>query len=142
MSEALGRRLDHVAIAVRDADQAARWYLDELGMEIVSDEIIESASVRLVGLAPNMRHRAGAGPFEMTMIQLAQPVGAGRVDAFVRDNGEGLHHICFTVDDTPAATAALGGDTRAVFVGGGGRPTCFLQETRNGVLVELAEPVP
>jgi methylmalonyl-CoA/ethylmalonyl-CoA epimerase len=142
MSTDLARRIDHVAIAVRDADDAARWYRDNFGMEIVSDEVVESAFVRLVGLAPHVAHRGQSGPFEMTMIQLAQPVGPGRIGDFVSERGEGLHHICFTVDDTPGATSALGGDPSAVFVGGGGRATCFLSELRNGVVIELAEPVP
>jgi catechol 2,3-dioxygenase-like lactoylglutathione lyase family enzyme len=77
----------------------------------------------------------------MTMVQLAQPVGPGRVGAFIEASGEGLHHICFTVEDATASVRALGGDPRAVFAGGQGRAMCFLSDVQNGVLIELAEPV-
>lgn len=140
MTATVARRIDHVAIAVHDADEAAQWYVEALGMEIVSDEVIESAFVRLVCLAPNVQHRV-AGPFDATMLQLAQPVGPGRVDAFVRESGEGLHHLCWTVDDAASAMSELGDDPAGIFVGGQGRATCFLTQARNGVLVELAEPV-
>jgi catechol 2,3-dioxygenase-like lactoylglutathione lyase family enzyme len=134
VSTTIARRIDHVAIAVVDADASARWYVEELGMRIAADEIIASANVRLVALAPTR------GATDQTFVQLAQPVGPGRIDDFLRAHGEGLQHICFLVDDTAASAALLGADPAAVFAGGGGRPMCFLSERPNGVTVELAQP--
>ena len=103
----------------------------------LQDEIIESANVRLVGLAPTTTDQQG----KATQVQLAQPVGPGRIADFLAHNGEGLQHICFEVDDTAAGVRLLGEDDSAVFVGGAGRPMCFLMERPNGVLVELAQPL-
>ena len=44
------RRLDHVAIVVRDTDEALRFYRDHLGLRVVSSEEIPAPRVRLTHL--------------------------------------------------------------------------------------------
>lgn len=128
--------IDHVAIAVRDAERSARWYRESLSMEPVHDEVVIAAGVRLLYLAVA---RSGVGS---TMIQLAEPIGAGPVDTFVRDHGEGLHHVCFAVDDLLATLGSLGEDESGVFRGGRDRRACFLRHRPNDTLIELTDVRP
>src|SRR2546425_12819764 len=46
------RRLDHVAVAVRDTDDALHYFRDRLGLEGSRSEEIESPHVRLTYLDP------------------------------------------------------------------------------------------
>lgn len=129
----VGRRIDHVAVAVLDADRAAQWYHDTLGFEVVGDEIVASANVRLVYLAPPDVDS------DATVVQLAEPFGPGRVRSHLETNGEGLHHVCFAVDDIESFVTEQHQDLSDIFVGGRNRLACFLGGEAHGVLVEITE---
>jgi methylmalonyl-CoA/ethylmalonyl-CoA epimerase len=130
------RFIDHVAIAVADADAASRWYIERLGMRVAYDEAVTAAGVRLMYLAG----AAADGP--QTMLQLVQPFGPGAVDTFLRERGEGLHHVCFAVAAIGATLAAAGDPGLGEFAGGRGRRACFLAAAPNNVNVELTEVEP
>lgn len=124
--------IDHVAIAVRDIDAALPFYVDCLGLRLIHDEVLASAGVRLVYLA------GGAA-----LLQLVQPVAPCPVAEYLAAHGEGLHHLCFAVDDIPDALRALPGqDGVAVVMGGRGRRACFLAAPPNGLRIELTEVAP
>jgi methylmalonyl-CoA epimerase len=121
--------VDHVGIAVHDTRAALRHYTDRLGLRLVGDEEAAEPGVRLTYL--------DAGN---TFLQLVQPLRDGPVAAFLRESGEGLHHVCLNVDHIDRALQQLGATSPAgVFRGGRGRRACFLAEEPNGVLLELAE---
>lgn len=126
------RRLDHVAIAVRDTDEALAYFRDELGLAVVSDEENEVAKARLTYL--------DAGD---VFIQLVAPLAPDApIAQHLESKGEGLHHICFGVEDVPAAAAELGGVAPGdVKVGSGrGRQSAFVPgEASHGTLVEVTE---
>lgn len=130
------RRVDHVAIATLDADAAAQWYVTTLGMVIVGDEVINTAAVRLVYLATQDRDPGG------TLIQLAEPTGPGSVFDFVEKVGEGLHHLCFTVDNIDDVLDGVQQPRDRIFLGGRDRRACFLDQQPLGVLIELTETAP
>lgn len=125
--------LDHVAIAVRDADRAIPHYRHTLGLPLVGDEIADEPGVRLVYF--------DAGN---AFLQLVQPVRACvPVARFLDQHGEGLHHVCFATADLAATVAALEGPGRSpLFRGGRDRLACFLGEQPNGTLIELTEAHP
>jgi methylmalonyl-CoA epimerase len=126
------RRIDHVAIAVRDADSTARRFVAEFGFTIGGD--VESADglVRLVYL--------DAGD---TTLQVVQPLQAGSVSEWMAEQGEGLHHVCFEVADVRAALETLPGESRpTISTGGRGCPVAFLGDRRSGLLIELTQPSP
>lgn len=129
--------VEHVAVAVRDADSAARWYQDRLGMAIVHDERLPTIGVRLVYLMAADRSRSTAA------IQLLEPIGDGAVQEFLTNRDEGLHHVCFAVENIEAV---IGPDAQEreplIFRGGRDRRACFLRQSPNGVLVELTETHP
>ncbi|MEX2374885.1 MAG: VOC family protein [Dehalococcoidia bacterium] len=124
-------RLDHVGIAVHDADSAVGFYRDRFGFEVSHDETLGEIAVRLVYLA------AGT-----TMIQLLQPVGPGAISEYLAENGEGLHHVCFSVDDIRDFLDSNPVERADVFQGGRDRPACFIASRPNNVLIELTEHNP
>ncbi|TWU60955.1 MULTISPECIES: VOC family protein [Crateriforma] len=90
-------RLDHIAIVVRDTDEALTFYRDKLGLPVVIDERIESGNVRLTHLDMGNLH-----------LQLVQPLTADHpLNQHLDQHGEGLHHLCFETDDVRTSFAAL-----------------------------------
>ena len=125
------RRLDHVAIAVRDTDAALRYFRDQLGLQVSSSEELASPHVRLTYLTTGNAY-----------IQLLEPLDPdGELARWIDERGEGLHHICFGVDDVLAAARALAGDGAAPIEGSGrGRVSAFVPGASvHGVRVECTE---
>lgn len=124
------RNLDHVAIAVRDTDAAlARFAAFEL--PAIASEVIARPHVRLTYLDCGN-----------ACIQLVEPLDdESPIAAFLATEGEGLHHICFGVEDVPAAAAELAGGVPPAAIGSGrGRPSAFLAgEPPSGVRIEVTE---
>jgi methylmalonyl-CoA/ethylmalonyl-CoA epimerase len=124
------RRLDHVAILVRDTDEALRYYHDELGLPLHSSEEIDSPAVRLTYL--------DAGN---AFVQLVEPLDpASSLAGWLGEHGEGLHHVCFGVDDVPAAAAALSDGTTPTLGSGRGRLSAFVDtDDSHGVRIECTQ---
>jgi methylmalonyl-CoA/ethylmalonyl-CoA epimerase len=131
----LALRIDHVGVAVRDIDTALPFYVDVLGMKVSVDVRLADGSARLAYLE--------AGD---TTLQLVQPLLPGSVADFLTSHGEGLHHVCFAVDDLATALAAFPGNesTDGIYVGGRQCRVSFTSIRPNGLVVELTErqPVP
>lgn len=128
------RRIDHVAIAAHDADAAAQYYEGTLGMRRVHDEEVAETGSRLVWLEPFDLPAGGA------RFQIVQPLRPGPVADFLAARGEGLHHVCFAVDDAPGFLAARGEPVSALFTGGFGLPCAFLGSAPEGMAVEIVQP--
>jgi methylmalonyl-CoA/ethylmalonyl-CoA epimerase len=124
------RRLDHVAVLVRSTDDALRFYRDRLGLPVHSSEELDTPHVRLTYL--------DAGNAYLQLVEPLDP--ASPLGAWLDEHGEGLHHICFGVDDVPAAVAELSDPGSEVVLGSGrGRLSSFLTANRNGVRIECTE---
>ena len=100
-----------------------------------TDEIVEAVGVRLVYLI-------GEDRSEQCAVQLVEPMRDGPIASYLKDHGEGPHHVCFVAPDVTYALEALGDKDANVFLGGKGRRACFLSGRLSGVLVELVEPQP
>ena len=124
-------RLDHVGIAVHDADAAIPYYRDVLGFAVVGDEIARDPGVRLVYL--------DAGN---AFIQLVQPVrDDAPVALWLASHPEGLHHVCFRSDDLRQCERQLnGGPASAIFRAGRGDDAFFLDDEPNNVKIEIVGP--
>jgi methylmalonyl-CoA/ethylmalonyl-CoA epimerase len=123
------RRLDHVAIAVRDTDEALRHFGEHLGLRVAHSEELARPHVLLTYLDAGNAY-----------IQLVEPLDdQSQIAWSVKVDGEGLHHICFGVDDVPAAARALSGNDSGPtpLASGRGRPSAFVVGARHGVLIEL-----
>jgi methylmalonyl-CoA/ethylmalonyl-CoA epimerase len=124
------RRLDHVAVLVRSTERALRFYRDRLGLAVHSSEELDAPHVRLTYL--------DAGN---AFVQLVEPLDSGSpLGSWLDEHGEGLHHVCFGVDDVPAAVAELSDPGSDVVLGSGrGRPSSFVTTSDNGVRIECTE---
>lgn len=125
------RRLDHVAILVRSTEHALGFYEERLGLRIHSSEEIPVPHVRLTYL--------DAGN---TYVQLVEPLDADSpLAAWLDEHGDGLHHICFGVDDVAEAVRTLSDPGAEVALGNGrGRISSFVAaDDSHGVLIECTE---
>lgn len=129
--KALG--LDHVAIAVKDLEQAISFYRDALGLTLSELEEVPEQQVRVAIFGQ------GAGRLEL----ISPTASQSGVARFLEKRGEGLHHICLEVEDLEAAMASLrerGAPLidRAPRPGAGGAQVAFLHpQGTGGVLLEL-----
>jgi methylmalonyl-CoA/ethylmalonyl-CoA epimerase len=87
-----GARLDHVAVAVHDAADAAKLFRDVLGAEFAGFGDNTAQGFRWV------QYRIPNGG----KVELVTPIGEGFVSRFLEKRGEGVHHMTFTVRDLPA----------------------------------------
>jgi methylmalonyl-CoA/ethylmalonyl-CoA epimerase len=125
------RRLDHVAVLVRDTDEALRFYSGRLGLAVAASEEISSPHVRLTYLDAGNAY-----------IQLVEPLtGNTPLTDWLDEHGEGLHHICFGVDDVAEAVGELSDPGVAISLGSGrGRVSSFVSAAgSHGVRIECTE---
>src|SRR5947209_5058856 len=139
MDMSLPKRIDHVAIIVRDIEQALAFYRDTLG--ITPDEIREvpTEQVRIAFLP-----LGGPGGSE---IELIEPTADSSLTRFLEKRGEGLHHICLEVDDIDAVLAEMQEKGAPVLdkqprIAAEGRAIFLHPKGTNGVLLELIEKSP
>src|SRR5260370_5119793 len=98
-------RLNHVAIAVKDAEKAARIYGGAFGAEISGAvPLPEHGVITVFVTLPN------------TKIEFLQPLGdASPIAKFVERNADGgIHHICYDVPDSIAARDRLSSERAPV----------------------------
>jgi methylmalonyl-CoA/ethylmalonyl-CoA epimerase len=125
------RRLDHVAVVVRSTEDALRYYAGRLGLRVHSSEEVDVPHVRLTYL--------DAGN---TFLQLVEPLDpSSALGSWLDEHGEGLHHICFGVEDVASVVAALSEDGAAPVLGSGrGRVSAFVSGgATHGVRIECTE---
>jgi len=130
-------RLNHVAIAVKDLQTAAKRYRDTLGAQI-SDSVPQpdhGVTTIFVNL-PN------------TKIELLEPLGANSpIAKFLERNPDGgIHHICYEVEDIRKARDQMKAQGARVLgdgepkIGAHGKPVLFLHpKDFFGTLVELEQ---
>ena len=125
--------LDHIGIAVKSLD-AAKIY-KALGLSIEHVETVASQGVRAAFLS--------AGDANVELLEPMSPDSA--VAKFIEKRGEGIHHICFRVDDLDAHLGRLKAQgyrliNDAPVPGAHGCRVAFLHPAAgNGVLIELSE---
>jgi len=127
-------RLDHVAVAVRKAAERLPLYRDMLGLPVVKTEEVPGEKVRVTILGE------GAGRVELLEpTEEDSPVGR-----FLRERGEGIHHLCFLVDSLDPTCDRLGAAgyrlVGGIRDGSEGTRIAFLHpKDTGGVLIELRE---
>jgi methylmalonyl-CoA/ethylmalonyl-CoA epimerase len=93
------KRLDHVVIAVRELDEAARAWERNLGLKADPAAQAGGSGVKLASL-----------PAGNAFVQLVQPsTGDHPFAAFMDERGEGMFALSVEVDDLEAAVAELRG---------------------------------
>lgn len=130
-------RLNHVAIAVPDLEQAADQYRDTLGAKVgpPQDEPDHGVTVIFIEL-------------ENTKIELLHPLSeSSPIAGFLERNPSGgIHHICYEVDDIIEASNHLKSTGARILgtgepkIGAHGKPVLFLHpKDFTGTLLELEQ---
>ncbi len=134
-------RLHHVGIAVKDGSRAAELWRTLLGLRETGRYRVDEFGVLALFLAPE-GERAPVGG----LLELLEPTTADSpVTRFLDRRGEGLHHVCFEVEDIHETLAALA--ARGVRLvdreprrGAGGHLVAFIHPaSAGGVLLELKQ---
>ena len=88
--------LYHVAIAVKDIKKAEDIYSKLLGLRVVHREDVVNYGVKTSMLCSESQ--------EGTAIELIEPLDENSpISQFLEKRGEGVHHICFLVDDVESS---------------------------------------
>ena len=127
-------KVEHIGIAVKSITNAMRFYGDILNLGL--SEIVD---------VPNRKLRIAFIELSGTKLELLESAGEGSViDKFIQKRGEGIHHVCFEVEDFDKVISELK-DKKVEFVdeprtGAEGKKIVFLQpKNAFGVLIELKE---
>lgn len=129
--------LYHVAVAVRNIDEVEKVYETALGLKVGHREVVEDEGVKTSMLLPE---KGG------TAVELLEPLSdESPISKFLEKRGEGIHHICFLVDDIEAALERLKKEGVRL-IDESPRPGAYHSrvafihpKAMNGVLIELAE---
>ena len=128
-------KIDHLGIAVRSISDSLGFYREALGLELSGTETVEDQGVNIALL-----------PAGQSRIELLEPLSdESPVGRFIARRGEGIHHICYEVDDLASKLDDL--RSRGVRLldgyprrGAEGKLVAFLHPaSTHGVLVELVE---
>ncbi len=137
MNEGKMKSVNHIAIAVRNIEDAEKLYESALCLKVTHREVVEEQGVR----ASMLETDSGD-----TAIELLEPIGKeSPIHKFLEKRGEGIHHICFKVDDIESTLDRLKKQgikliNEAPRPGVDGTKVAFLHpKALNGVLIELVE---
>ncbi len=131
------KKVDHIAIAVKNLDEALQLYDNLFGIKPSKIETIPHQGVK-AALLP-----IGEGG----EIELLEPIDPqGGIAKFLENRGEGIHHICLEVEDVDHELTTLA-KKGVQLIDKQGRPGLagkvgFLHpKSTKGALIELAQKV-
>src|SRR4051812_1272404 len=127
-------KVHHVALIVRDLDEALGFWRDTLGLPVELVLPIETDRVTIAFL------RVGESKVEL-VVPTDDTTGVAR---FLATKGEGFHHVCFEVGDLAGTLAGLADEGLELIDTaprkGAEGPVAFIHpRSCHGVLVELIE---
>lgn len=130
------KRVDHLAVAVPNLEQALEFYEKQLGLKVICVEVVQEQGVRVAKLDAGNTH-----------IELLEPLGPDTpVGKFIAQRGPGLHHVCLGVDDIVCELNVLkDGQVKLIDqeprIGAEGAKIAFVHpKATGGVLLELSQP--
>jgi len=89
----LRSKLDHVSIAVKNIDDTLLFYRDMLGFDVETTSFNELEKLKIAFLST-----------EGSDVELMEPTEEETVvGRFIKKRGEGIHHICITVQGSVRA---------------------------------------
>jgi methylmalonyl-CoA epimerase len=128
-------KIHHIAIAVRNIEEAAAFYTGKLGLAVREVKALPAEGVRVAFI-----------PIGETLIELVEPLAPDHtVAAFIEKRGEGLHHVAYQTGDiageidslSAAGVRFLGEQPRE---GADGLIIFMHPKSAGGVLTELVQP--
>ncbi len=130
------KKIHHVGLVVRDADEALKFWRDALGLEVTEDRVIDDQGVRGVLLK--------IGNSEVELLEPTRDdTGVAR---YLETRGEGMHHLCFESDDVAkelqtAASKGIELIDETPREGLAGMIGFLHPKSNHGVLIEFATPI-
>jgi len=89
------KRINHIGIGVRDIEQATKLWTEVFGVE--AKPPVTEVDMKIVML-----------PLGDVLVELIAPIGdKGVMAKFLEKRGEGIHHVCFEVDNIYSAMEEL-----------------------------------
>jgi methylmalonyl-CoA/ethylmalonyl-CoA epimerase len=129
------KKINHIAIAVNNIEEAAKFYQEVMGLTLSGVEVVTAQKTR-VGFFK-------IGESNIELVQPAEPDSP--LTKFLETKGQGIHHICFEVDDVEAEVKSFL-EKGATMIdqkprpGAHGTKVAFVHpKSSNGVLIELCE---
>ncbi len=83
--------IEHIGIAVKNIDEAKKYYEDVLGLECYSVEEVKDQKVKTAFFM--------VGQTKIELLESTEPDGP--IGKYIEKRGEGIHHIAFAVKDLP-----------------------------------------
>ena len=129
--------IEHIGIAVKDIENSSPFWEHILGIKHTTTEIVEHEGVK------TDIYDTGRGKVEL----LKSISDDSTIEKFLNKKGEGIHHVCFQVDDIEQAITELKEKNISIVsekpsIGAEGYKIVFIHpKSTGGVLVELAEKV-
>jgi len=129
------KKINHIGVAVKDLNEASRFYREILGLEIGGIEEIKEQKVKIAFIP--------LGESRIELLQSTDP--SGPIAKFIEKRGEGVHHIALEVERIEETLQKL--KERGVQlidekprIGVHGMKIAFLHpRDAKGVLIELCE---
>jgi methylmalonyl-CoA/ethylmalonyl-CoA epimerase len=129
------KKIDHIAVCVRDIDETLAKYKQLLALDPAAREVVASQKTEAVIL-----------PIGESSIELISPRGNDGLEKFLEKRGPGLHHIAVEIEGIESALAFL--KTLGIplidetpRIGARGHKVAFVHpKATGGVLIELVEP--
>ena len=128
-------RVDHIGIAVKDIEQAKKFYTEFLGMKALGEEVVEEQKVKVCFIP--------CGDSEIELLESTSPDGP--IAKHIEKKGEGIQHIALRVDNIEAAIADLMAkgvrmiDEQPRYGAGGAKIAFVHPKSTGGILLEISE---
>jgi methylmalonyl-CoA/ethylmalonyl-CoA epimerase len=90
------KKINHIAIAVNNIEEAAKFYQEVMGLNLTGVEVVTAQKTR-VGFIK-------IGESNIELVQPSEPDSP--LVKFLETKGQGIHHICFEVNDVEAEVNA------------------------------------
>lgn len=88
------KKVNHIGVAVKNMDEARTFWNKMFGVETPSPMTEKDMQVCMIKLGD-------------VLIELLAPVGEGVMSKFIEKRGEGIHHICYEVENVRDAIKDL-----------------------------------
>ncbi len=89
----LTTHIEHIGIAVKNLEESIRYYEDILGLKCYAVEEVKDQKVKTAIFK--------IGESKIELLETTDPDGP--IGRFIKDKGEGIHHIAFAVNNVQAA---------------------------------------
>ena len=123
-------KINHIGIAVKSIDEAAKIYTDLLGLKVEDIEIVADQKAK-TAIIP-------VGESKIELIESTDPEGT--IAKFIESRGEGLHHMALEVSNIVDALGAMVLIDEKARKGVENTNIAFLHPKSTGrVLIELVE---